>query len=310
MAKKKTVIERLRAYALVGATLVVFALLVGCGTADPPPTAQIGATKVYPGAKDVMTKEMQAAWRSPGIEQYQTVDFRTTDAPDAVLSYFRDTLLGEGWAISGCQGAEGSLTFSWVYPFSVALEIIEVDVSTNRPTNVRLTYARHFYRSVGPKNEIHTIPPNPVEVLKEAGLTDCIGVYNIKTEQTTLAGYFALALVVMVWLLHIRTLASDWNSRKALLISTISMLFVTPAVWLIIGIGAEVMSGLIHLPVERYSQLREAPWPMVVAQLVFRAPMLSAGIIVMLTAVGALIKELLKRARLRSGARAPGVQSE
>jgi hypothetical protein len=307
MAKMRLLIKKLRTYAPVVAALMLFTLLVACGTADPPSVVEIGATEVYPGATEVVTQEMQIAWRSPGIEQYRTVDFRTSDSPDVVLNYFRKTLLDRGWAISGCQGAEGSLTFSWVFPYSLAMEIIEVDTNTDSVANIRLTFARHFYKSGGIRGS-ESIPYNPIDVMKKAGLTNCIGVYTAKTDQTTFVGYVALALVVLVWLLHIRVLSSQWNNTRELLLSTVAMIFATAGVWLIIGFGSAIVSGVLHLSSRMYSQVIEDPLPMVVAQLVFRSPWLSAGIIVALTVFGVLMKEPVKRARLRLSKRSSEAQ--
>jgi hypothetical protein len=205
-AGKSSRVGRLRAYALIAATFVVFVMLVGCGAVYPPPVVDFDATEVYPGATEVVTHEMQVAWRTQDIEQYRTVGFHTGDSPDVVLNYFRKTLLDRGWAISGCQGADGSLTFVWVHPYNSAMEIFEVAADSTNQGNIELRFARHLYGPIGSMYyDIEKV------VAEDEVVQECLGVYNGDSDARIAAGVVGSIFVGLVMLVHILLSAWVWR---------------------------------------------------------------------------------------------------
>lgn len=288
MKKNRSRVERWRVYALMGVMLFVFALLVGCGASYPPPIVDYDATGVYPGATEVVTHEVQVAWRLPGIEQYRTIDFRTSDSPDVVLDYFNKALSHRGWAISGCQGAERSLTFVWIHPYG-AMEIVEIVTEATTQSTVEVRFAKHTYGSMGPMWEDFNKAIEEDEVVQR-----CMGVYGGDSGARNIAGMIGYIVVGLIILLHISLSAWAWRGYTPVsLWGFIAVGFMTTLLWMgffgiaeiSIWIGAPSYARRSDAAVTRTGDLY---------RLIYESPVQYVVLLIGITWTGIMLKEPLE----------------
>ncbi len=86
---------------LLAAGKSVLYLIPGFG---PPDSTQ--SALLYPGAQNVKKQDKYGGLR-------QEVTFETTDPPETVLSYYRDSLRGDGWHVYNHPTGTTGLSASW-----------------------------------------------------------------------------------------------------------------------------------------------------------------------------------------------------
>jgi hypothetical protein len=91
------------------------------GTAVPQSAAKPPDVPEYPDARDlqVSTAELPDSLETPDMHStdyhltLKIVRFVTTDSPEKVLDFYRDSLIRAGWSLSAHPSAEDTLSFGW-----------------------------------------------------------------------------------------------------------------------------------------------------------------------------------------------------
>jgi hypothetical protein len=90
------------------AAIFILLLMAGCGHNLPATTQKLPH---YPGAVNWVEREPDSDQRLLNI--YNTASFTTSDDPESVLNFYRDTLTGDGWEIDPFQPDPSGLTLRW-----------------------------------------------------------------------------------------------------------------------------------------------------------------------------------------------------
>lgn len=92
-------------------TLLALPTLASCSESGPyaPPPASVKKLPTYPGAQQ---PQVTPTVLYPDIPS-ETITFRTSDTPDTVLAFYRDTLVTEGWELSNYHPLDAFIRFVW-----------------------------------------------------------------------------------------------------------------------------------------------------------------------------------------------------
>jgi hypothetical protein len=89
--------------------LVLSALFLQACSHDPPASTQ--KLPDYPGASAVTERKLDTS--DVLLNIYKSVSFTTSDSPEVVLKFYRDTLSRDGWQIDPLQPDPDGLAFTW-----------------------------------------------------------------------------------------------------------------------------------------------------------------------------------------------------
>jgi hypothetical protein len=94
---------------------------------EPPvvsPQPSLQHPVLYPKAQDILVgKHEEPAW--------SLTTFRTSDSFAQVMTYYREVLLSQGWALISTSANDQSLTFAWTDPKGVALSNFDLHLSVD-----------------------------------------------------------------------------------------------------------------------------------------------------------------------------------
>lgn len=118
--------------------LITLALILLSACSDGPP-ASIQNPPAYPGVAKLEDRALGP--EDSILNIYKSVTFTTTDAPEAVLKFYREQLEKEGWKTEEFQPDPQALLFKWEsfeHPPAIHWLDVQARKGDNGATNVRI----------------------------------------------------------------------------------------------------------------------------------------------------------------------------